>query len=90
MHFGYVEGKPVKKALPKKPKTIKEDDKPHAGQAVSNRTSDGPEKAKRTLTADEKTEIVIPLEQKVKSPVISKQFWVSAHLPFSFGIGFFT
>ena len=42
MHFGYVEGKPVKKALPKKPKTIKEDDKPHAGQAVSNRTSEAP------------------------------------------------
>lgn len=50
----------------------------------------GPEKAKRTLTANEKTEIVIPLEQKVKSTVISKRFWVSAHLPFSFGIVFFT
>lgn len=48
-----------------------------ASNGVSNKTTDGPKKTKRTLTADEKAEIVMLLEQKVKSPVIAKQFKIS-------------
>ena len=77
LHFEHVEIKPEKKALPKKPKTIKEDDKTEASNGVSNKTTDGPKKTKRTLTAEEKAEIVMLLEQKVKSPVIAKQFKIS-------------
>lgn len=77
LHFEHVEIKPEKKALPKKPKTIKEDDKTEASNGVSNKTTDGPKKTKRTLTADEKAEVVMLLEQKVKSAVIAKQFKIS-------------
>ena len=77
LHFEHVEIKPEKKALPKKPKTIKEDDKTEASNGVSNKTTDGPKKTKRTLTAEEKAEVVMLLEQKVKSPVIAKQFKIS-------------
>lgn len=77
LHFEHVEIKPEKKALPKKPKTIKEDDKTETGNAVSNMTTEVPKKTKRALTADEKAEVVMLLEQKVKSTVIAKQFKIS-------------
>ena len=77
LHFEHVEIKPEKKALPKKPKTIKEDDKTETGNAVSNMTTEVPKKTKRRLTAEEKAEVVMLLEQKVKSPVIAKQFKIS-------------
>ena len=63
--------------MPKKPKTIKEDDKTEASNAVSNMTTEEPKRSKRKLTADEKAEVVMLLEQKVKSAVIAKQFKIS-------------
>ena len=80
LHLEYVrtckegDALPVK---PKKPKTSKGIDKTEASNTVSNKTTDGPKKTKRMLTADEKAEIVVLLEQKVKSAVIAKQFKIS-------------
>ena len=80
LHFEFVEIKPEADARPdkpKKPKTSKGIDKTEASNTVSNKTTDGPKKTKRMLTADEKAEIVVLLEQKVKSAVIAKQFKIS-------------
>jgi predicted DNA-binding protein (UPF0251 family) len=74
LHFEYVEVKPEKEALPKKPKTSKVTDKKDDAKPADK----AQKKGKKQLTDEQKAEIARLYEQKImKSSEIAKKYQIN-------------